>query len=83
MPLIIQRLVLLLSDVTGTPAESLHAGSSPENTAGWDSFANLALISAIDEEFNVSIPAEQVAALRTLGAFAEYLTKTGIAAAES
>ena len=83
MPSIIQCLVLLASDVTGTPSELLHAGSSPENTEGWDSFANLALISAIDEEFNVSIPADQVAALRTLGAFAEYLAKAGNPAGES
>jgi acyl carrier protein len=70
---IVQRLAELLSFYSGAPEGTLGPLSSPQNTAGWDSAANLNFIAAIEEEFSVTIPTRDVVKLRTLGDFADYL----------
>lgn len=70
---ITKRLAELLSFYSGAPEASLGAASSPQNTQGWDSAANLNFIAAIEEEYSVTIPTRDVVKLRTLGDFAAYL----------
>ena len=70
---IAKRLAELLSYFSGAAEGSLHAGSSPQNTQGWDSAANLNFIAAVEEEFTVTIATRDVMKLRTLGDFTAYL----------
>jgi acyl carrier protein len=70
---IARRLVELLSYFSGAPQESLGSASSPQNTQGWDSAANLNFIAAIEDEFAVTIATRDVTKLRSLGDFAAYL----------
>jgi acyl carrier protein len=70
---ILSRLAELLSFYSGAPVDTLGATSSPQNTQGWDSAANLNFIAAIEDEFSVTIPTRDVVKLRTLGDFADYL----------
>lgn len=60
------RLVVLLSEITGTPPERLTALSTPKNTPGWDSVANLSFIGAVEEEFDLTISTAQALQLETL-----------------
>lgn len=77
---LIRRLAKLLGDVTGAPAAELGPLSSAENTHGWDSVSNLALLAAIEDEFGVSILTQEAMQVRTLADFARLLEVKGISA---
>jgi acyl carrier protein len=75
------RVRALLSYHSGTPETALNAQSSPQNTPGWDSVANLGLMSALEDEFGVMVSSGDVMRLRTLGDIVEFVAgapaKTG------
>lgn len=71
---IAKRLRELLAFYSGASEGSLGAASTPQNTPGWDSAANLNFIAAIEDEFSVTIATRDVIKLRTLGDFVTYLT---------
>jgi acyl carrier protein len=62
-----QRLRELLAYFSGAPEATLRADSTPQNTQGWDSMANLNLMAAVEEEFGVTIATRDVLKLRSLG----------------
>jgi acyl carrier protein len=70
---IARRLRELLSYQSGVPEESLDASSTPLNTVGWDSVANLGFMAAIEEEFKVTIATRDAVRLRSLGDIEVYL----------
>jgi acyl carrier protein len=70
---IAQRLRELLAFQVGAPEASLSAASTPQNTPGWDSVANLTFMAAVEEEFSVTIEPEDMMNLRSLGDIAAYL----------
>jgi acyl carrier protein len=72
---ITRRLRELLAYHSGAPEESLGASSTQQNTHGWDSVANLGLMAAVEEEFNVTIATKDVLNLHSLGDIAAYLEK--------
>lgn len=67
------RLVALLAHHSGAPGESLGLESTPQNTPGWDSVANLGLLAAVEDDFNVTIATRDAMKLRSLGDIAVYL----------
>jgi|HubBroStandDraft_1064217.scaffolds.fasta_scaffold300259_2 acyl carrier protein len=69
----IRRLRELLAYHSGAPEESLGPDSTPQNTHGWDSVANLGLMAAIEDEFQVTIATRDVLRLKSLGDIAAYL----------
>lgn len=54
------RLRQVFSQVLGIEAAAVSDATAPDNTPQWDSLAHLRLVMAIEEEFGISIPAEQV-----------------------
>ncbi len=72
-PAILNRVRGLVSYYSGAPEQGLTAESSPRNTAGWDSVANLGIMSAIEDEFAVTVATRDVIKLRTLGDIAAYV----------
>ncbi|MGV3658744.1 MAG: acyl carrier protein [Prosthecobacter sp.] len=44
----------------GIESGSVSDATVPDNTPQWDSLAHLRLVMAVEEEFGISIPAEQV-----------------------
>lgn len=60
------RLRALLSYHTGLPESEIAADARPDNTRGWDSVANLALMAAVEEEYGVTIGTRDAMKLRTL-----------------
>jgi len=76
-PKLWDRVRALLSYHSGAPETALNAQSSPQNTPGWDSVANLGLMSALEDEFGVTISSDDVMRLRTLGDIAEFVAATG------
>jgi acyl carrier protein len=76
-PVIWERVRAMLSYYSGAPEAGLDAGSSPQNTPGWDSVANLGLMGAIEDEFGITVATRDVMRLRTLGDIAAYVVANG------
>jgi acyl carrier protein len=72
-PAIARRLIELLAHHSGAPEGSLSLDASPENTPGWDSAANLGMIAAVEEEFNVTVAARDAMTFKSLRDIAAYL----------
>lgn len=67
------RLTAIISDITGHPADRLSRETALDQLPSWDSYANLQLISAVDEDFAVSITAKEAMQLRALGDMERFL----------
>lgn len=55
-----ERLKNVMSAVFEVPAETINDESSADTIESWDSLRHLNLILALEEEFEVSIPDEEV-----------------------
>jgi len=55
-----ERILKVMSLVFVVPVETLNEESSSDTIASWDSLKHLNLILALEEEFNVEIPDEEV-----------------------
>ncbi len=54
------RLRRVFSQVLALTEESVNDATAPDNTAQWDSLAHLRLVMAVEGEFGITIPAEQI-----------------------
>jgi acyl carrier protein len=63
----------LLAYHSGAPEASLTAESTPQNTGGWDSLANLNLMAALEQEFCITIETDDLMKMRSLGEIEAYL----------
>jgi len=63
---LLERLAGLLADVCGAPVSSLGPEAAPGVTPGWDSYATLNLIAAVEEELGVAITTPESMAIKTL-----------------
>lgn len=70
---IADRLRELLSFYSGAPEATLRPDSTPQNTEGWDSLANLNLMAALESEYGLTIATRDVLKLRSLGDIGEYV----------
>jgi len=61
-----EQLAALLADVCGAPVSTLGPDAAPGVTPGWDSYATLHLIGAIEEELGVSITTPESMAIKSL-----------------
>lgn len=50
----------IVSDVFEVPEEQVHAGSSPDNVANWDSIHHLNMVLALEQEFGVQFTPEEI-----------------------
>ena len=55
-----ERIKDVMAGVFGIDAESINEDSSQDNIEQWDSIKTLDLIVSLEEEFDVSIPLEEV-----------------------
>ena len=49
-----------MADVFDMPAETILENVSQDNLEGWDSLKHLDLVVALEEEFEITIPVEEV-----------------------
>jgi acyl carrier protein len=54
------KLKQVMAAVLRVPADQIDDGTSPDTIEAWSSLAHLDLILAIEEEFGVTIPDEEV-----------------------
>lgn len=61
------RVIALAARCFNMPAAQLSEDSTPFNTPGWDSLAHIALIEAMEDTFGITVSAEDIAGLMSLG----------------
>jgi acyl carrier protein len=62
-----------LAFYSGAQEATLRSDSTPQNTEGWDSLANLNLMAALESEYGFTIATRDVLKLRSLGDIVEYV----------
>lgn len=63
----------VVADVFEINKEQLNWDLKRDQISEWDSLAHIVLISELEEEFNLSIPIEEVPEIKTLWDFKKYL----------
>jgi acyl carrier protein len=71
-----ERLIAIVAAALGVPTSTLTLETGPGDLPAWDSLAQINVVSEIEAEFGVSIPIEQVAEIRHIHDFLDYLEKT-------
>jgi len=61
------------------PLETIPLSAGSENIAEWDSLAQVYLVMALEETFNVYIEPEDFARLTSVNGIVEFLTLKGVA----
>lgn len=64
-----------VAGVLDVPAESISLDTAYESIPEWDSVMQLRLTLEIGTEYDVEIPVDEIAKIKTLGAFYKYLNK--------
>ena len=64
-----------VAGVLDVPAESISLDTAYESIPEWDSVMQLRLTLEIGTEYDVEIPVDEIAEIKTLGAFYKYLDK--------
>jgi acyl carrier protein len=66
--------LVFVAGVLDVPAESISLGTAYESIPEWDSVMQLRLTLEIGSEYDVEIPVDEIADIKTLGGFYKYLT---------
>lgn len=67
-----KQVIALATDILGVP---VTAGSSMDNTPGWDSLRQMQLIFAFEETFGLRLDGAELVNLRSVAALAEKLAR--------
>ena len=67
-----------IAQVLGIDSDLLSEESSPETIASWDSLTHLNLVLALENEFRVSLSADDVLEMRNVGLVGTVLRKHGV-----
>lgn len=70
---IYQKLTVLFHETFDNDDIVLNAEMTAKDVDGWDSFSHIRLVVAVETEFNVSLTATEVAALKNVGEFVSLL----------
>ncbi|MDY5022595.1 MAG: acyl carrier protein [Blautia sp.] len=76
----IERMRELISEQLNCDAEMITPDTSFKDDLGADSLDLFELVMALEDEYNVEIPAEELAELNTVGDVIEYLKNRGVEA---
>jgi acyl carrier protein len=67
------KLLGIISNIIKVPQDRLSLETSRQDVESWDSFAQLYLISEIEEKFNTVIPIEEISKIHKISDFMKYL----------
>lgn len=73
-----QKLIGLLARVLNIEPDSISDSTSPENTASWDSFNALLLVSELETEFNVQFTMDEIYAVKCVKDIREALKQHSV-----
>ena len=70
-----KEFLAFVAGVLDVPAESISLDTAYESIPEWDSVMQLRLTLEIGTEYDVEIPVDEIAEIKTLGTFYKYLNK--------
>jgi acyl carrier protein len=70
---LLQRVCRVVAETLNLPLAQVNAQTGPGNPEQWDSFAQLGIVLALEQEFGVSISPEQVEAMTSVDAIVREL----------
>ena len=76
----LEKMKELIADQLSVDADSITEASSFKDDLGADSLDLFELVMALEEEYNVEIPSEDLEKLTTVGAVMDYLKSKGVEA---
>ena len=76
----LEKMQELIADQLSVDADSITEASSFKDDLGADSLDLFELVMALEEEYNVEIPSEDLEKLTTVGAVMDYLKSKGVEA---
>ena len=75
---ILERYTSVFCDVLQISPEDVARGLKYQETPSWDSVGHMALIAALEEEFEIELEVDDIVDFSSTGRGAEILTKYGI-----
>lgn len=76
----LEKMKEIIAEQLSVDAESITEATSFKDDLGADSLDLFELVMALEDEYNVEIPSEELAELTTVGAVMEYLKSKGVEA---
>lgn len=76
----LEKMKEIIAEQLNTDAETITAASSFKEDLGADSLDLFELVMALEDEYSVEIPAEDLQTLTTVGEVMEYLKAKGVEA---
>lgn len=76
----LEKIKELLADELGIDAEEITEATSFKDDLGADSLDLFELVTNLEEEYDIEVPAEELEKLTTVGKVIEYLKSIGIEA---
>ena len=74
----LEKMKEIIADQLSVDADSITEASSFKEDLGADSLDLFELVMALEDEYSVEIPAEELQELTTVGAVMDYLKKIGV-----
>ena len=56
----------IMADILGLDAAQIGNHTSMDNTVSWDSLAHISLMTAIEEEFEISLDIDEIESMRSM-----------------
>ena len=72
---ILNQVIQIVADTLNLPASSIKEDSSADNIDLWDSLAQVNLMIAIEQTFDIQLEVEDFIGLTSVGAIASYIEK--------
>lgn len=74
----LEKMQEMIAEQLNCEAETITAETSFKDDLGADSLDLFELVMALEDEYNVEIPSEELAELTTVGAVMDYLKSKGV-----
>ncbi|QJP16162.1 acyl carrier protein [Starkeya sp. ORNL1] len=73
------KLTEIFAMTLNLPEDSISDATSPDNTEAWDSLANMLLIAAIEETFEIELHTSEIETMKNVGKVRAVLEKRQVA----
>jgi len=74
-----QKLRVIIAAVLRLPEEQVTAELSAENVDAWDSLNHISILGAVEQEFGVTLPTENLGAFMSVAQLKSLLADRGVA----
>jgi len=72
----INKLHSIIASILNIDADLVSLHTSPENTSEWDSFAHIAILTEVEEEFGLKFDFEEMFEINSVATLIEMLNNT-------